>query len=373
MRDLADELVQETWLTAVRRVRSFDPECASFAAWLRGIAANVLRNHLRARRRTRATVPLNGALSAPSARSVPTRSVVAQACVPVDRHEAVLRAKYLEQQSVADIAADWDETPKAVESLRAAPARRSAKRINCWSDPPCPTPLNDFLDRGFAAGSNDLANRFARATTRLLRRRRRLKRLAYLGRWRPVSWPAWRPCTGSRRPRRPSRPRPRRDRGHESGAAVNVEPDARNAVVLEWQARVQPAERVARLRSAASMYLNENQDYAAALRCYGDASCQWPEALAFSSTMIGSKWPSSTPAKRRSNMRLCAVICGALRLLAATLWVRAQARDSEQPPKTRQGAAKNPRRRLEEMLAKALKQNPDILGPRPSSARPKRS
>src|SRR5439155_24980839 len=65
LRDLADELVQETWLTAVRRVRSFDPECASFAAWLRGIAANVLRNHLRARRRVRPTVPLNGALSAP--------------------------------------------------------------------------------------------------------------------------------------------------------------------------------------------------------------------------------------------------------------------------------------------------------------------
>ena len=37
----ADEVVQETWLVAVRRVRSFDPGQASFLAWLRGIAANV--------------------------------------------------------------------------------------------------------------------------------------------------------------------------------------------------------------------------------------------------------------------------------------------------------------------------------------------
>ena len=40
----ADDVVQETWLTAVRRIRAFDPERGPFAAWLRGIAANVLRN-----------------------------------------------------------------------------------------------------------------------------------------------------------------------------------------------------------------------------------------------------------------------------------------------------------------------------------------
>src|SRR5262249_5798093 len=47
LRDLADEVVQETWLTAVRRVSVFDPEVGPFAAWLRGIAANALRNALR--------------------------------------------------------------------------------------------------------------------------------------------------------------------------------------------------------------------------------------------------------------------------------------------------------------------------------------
>ena len=50
-RDEADEIVQETWLTAVRQIRSFQPEHGSFLAWLRGIAANVRRNQLRSARR----------------------------------------------------------------------------------------------------------------------------------------------------------------------------------------------------------------------------------------------------------------------------------------------------------------------------------
>ena len=49
--DLADEVVQETWLIAVRRIRSFDPAAGSFLAWLRGIAANVVANRLRHGRR----------------------------------------------------------------------------------------------------------------------------------------------------------------------------------------------------------------------------------------------------------------------------------------------------------------------------------
>ena len=52
LEDLAEEVIQETWLVAVRRVRRFDPGRGSFLAWLRGIAANVLRNRLRARART---------------------------------------------------------------------------------------------------------------------------------------------------------------------------------------------------------------------------------------------------------------------------------------------------------------------------------
>ena len=37
MRDHADELAQEVWLTAVRKLSSFDPARGSFLAWLRGL------------------------------------------------------------------------------------------------------------------------------------------------------------------------------------------------------------------------------------------------------------------------------------------------------------------------------------------------
>jgi DNA-directed RNA polymerase specialized sigma24 family protein len=46
-RDLADEVVQETWLTAVRRVRRFDPRQGRFLDWLRDLAGNVVRHSLR--------------------------------------------------------------------------------------------------------------------------------------------------------------------------------------------------------------------------------------------------------------------------------------------------------------------------------------
>src|SRR5579884_2314124 len=50
LRDGAEEIVQETWLIAVRRIRDFDPGQASFLSWLRGIAANQLRNRFRGTR-----------------------------------------------------------------------------------------------------------------------------------------------------------------------------------------------------------------------------------------------------------------------------------------------------------------------------------
>jgi RNA polymerase sigma-70 factor, ECF subfamily len=121
-RDWADEVVQETWLTAVRRVRKFDPRQGPFLAWLRGIAANVLRNHLRrqktARQRQR---PIDGELESAAEASREdqdqTQRIAAALSGLSERHEAVLRAKYLEGFSVAEIAATWGQTPKTIESL----------------------------------------------------------------------------------------------------------------------------------------------------------------------------------------------------------------------------------------------------------------
>ena len=138
--DWADEIVQETWLTAVRRVRRFDPRQGGFLAWLRGIAANLLRNHLR-RAAEIAEVPAAGRRSdgrrrpgriASGAETWQRRSNESPPRLDAlsEREEAVLRAKYLDGLSVAQIASDRGETPKAIESLlsRARQAFRDVYR-----------------------------------------------------------------------------------------------------------------------------------------------------------------------------------------------------------------------------------------------------
>ena len=117
LRQHADDVVQETWLVVVRRIAAFDPVQAAFATWLRGIAAHVLRNHFRKmKRHGRLAVSRNGVSGDAEQRDRAERVASALSQLP-ERYEAVLRAKYLDGQSVADVAAAWNETPKAVESL----------------------------------------------------------------------------------------------------------------------------------------------------------------------------------------------------------------------------------------------------------------
>ena len=123
-RDEADEIVQETWLTAVRQIRSFQPQQGSFPAWLRGIAANVRRNHLRSARRLSRRESTTDGKHCDAARSEPVtddqernEQIAAALDGLLERQESVLRAKYFDGLSVADIAAAWNESPKAIESL----------------------------------------------------------------------------------------------------------------------------------------------------------------------------------------------------------------------------------------------------------------
>ncbi|HEX4592416.1 MAG TPA: sigma-70 family RNA polymerase sigma factor [Gemmataceae bacterium] len=127
--DVADELVQETWLTAVRRTRAFRAEAGPFAGWLRGIAANLIRNRLRQRRpRPCANVDASSYARRRSD-SDQTSERVARALAALPSHyEQVLRAKYLDGMSVQAIAERTGDSPKAVESLltRARQAFREA-------------------------------------------------------------------------------------------------------------------------------------------------------------------------------------------------------------------------------------------------------
>lgn len=130
--DLADDVVQETWLVAVRCVRAFDPARGSFAGWLRGIAANVLRNHLRRHERPNGTLSPESATAATAESDLERREEaerLARALAELPGHyEALLQAKYLDGLGVAEIAAAQGTTAKAVESLltRARQALREA-------------------------------------------------------------------------------------------------------------------------------------------------------------------------------------------------------------------------------------------------------
>jgi RNA polymerase sigma-70 factor (ECF subfamily) len=118
LRDLAEEITQETWLVAVRRIGDFDPRQGRFVAWLRGIAVRALQNHFRRRRPEQ---PLSGHDPAEPGGADERREqaeLIARALAELPEHwESVLRAKYLDAQSVEQIAADWSQTPKAIESL----------------------------------------------------------------------------------------------------------------------------------------------------------------------------------------------------------------------------------------------------------------
>jgi RNA polymerase sigma-70 factor (ECF subfamily) len=120
--DLTEDVVQETWLVAVKRLRSFDPMQGSFFDWLRGIAGNAARSAIRARsrlqKRSRQLVPGDDSPSVEVAGASDQRPRVAAALAALpDHYEEVLRAKYLDRLTVAEIAATRGETLKAVESL----------------------------------------------------------------------------------------------------------------------------------------------------------------------------------------------------------------------------------------------------------------
>lgn len=137
LRDVADDIAQETWLIAVRRLVKFDPGRASFLTWLRGIAGNLARNHFRKEKR-RPVQPL-GDIDVPSAGGEcrdEAESIAGALSGLPEHYELVLRSKYLDQNSVAAIAAERGESVKAVESLltRARQALRDALGENAVAE-----------------------------------------------------------------------------------------------------------------------------------------------------------------------------------------------------------------------------------------------
>ena len=127
LRDLADDCEQETWLVAVKRLRSFDPTQGAFVGWVIGIAANVVRGKLRRRRRM-SPLPEHCPMPCDKANRERAEAIAHALSRLPPRYEAVLRAKYLDGQSVDAIAQETGVSSKAVESLltRARAAFRAA-------------------------------------------------------------------------------------------------------------------------------------------------------------------------------------------------------------------------------------------------------
>ncbi len=129
-RDRTEEVVQDSWMVAVRRIDTFDPARASFENWMRGIAANVIRNHRHAWKRLEGLEPVEAVSkdAGPGPRIELAEQIGLALTVLPARYRSVLQAKYEEKRSVIEIAQRWKESPKAVESLltRARSAFREA-------------------------------------------------------------------------------------------------------------------------------------------------------------------------------------------------------------------------------------------------------
>jgi len=137
-RHRAEDIVGETWLVAVRRIASFDPQAGSFLAWLHGISENVGRNARRswARREGSSRRPLDSAEAdsgaAPRDSTLEAREILEASFASIpESYRTVLHEKYVEELPVEEIARRRDATPKAVESLlsRARGAFREAYRL----------------------------------------------------------------------------------------------------------------------------------------------------------------------------------------------------------------------------------------------------
>lgn len=111
-----DDLTQETWLIATSKLSSFEPTRGSFASWVMGIAALLLRNHFRKKSR-RKVGALSGNEAAPTSMKEEADHVAHALAQLTPAQERVLRAKYLEFQTVSQIASVLGQSEKAIESL----------------------------------------------------------------------------------------------------------------------------------------------------------------------------------------------------------------------------------------------------------------
>lgn len=115
-----EEIVQDCWVVAVKRIGAFDPRRASFWSWLRGIADGTLANHSRRwglRSRTERPLADEGVAAGERRDALADRELLELALSALPPHyQGALEARYQHGLSVPEIAAARGATPKSIES-----------------------------------------------------------------------------------------------------------------------------------------------------------------------------------------------------------------------------------------------------------------
>ncbi len=127
--DWAEELAQQVFVIAARRIHRFDPSRASFRAWLFGIVKNrhmAIRTSEQRRKRHEES-SAKGNPEAVTQEGSDLRVHEALARLPW-RYRIVLEAKYIRGLSMKEIAADNSASIEAIESLLRR-ARASFARV----------------------------------------------------------------------------------------------------------------------------------------------------------------------------------------------------------------------------------------------------
>jgi RNA polymerase sigma-70 factor (ECF subfamily) len=139
----AEEIHQEVWLAALSGIETFDAARGELRGWIFGIARRQVALHLRRRSQTRlefsdGSKPLaensdrDAILPLDAIGLVERADAVRAALVELGAESReVLRSKYLDGQSVNQLAARLGRTPKAIESMLSR-ARRRMRSLLAW-------------------------------------------------------------------------------------------------------------------------------------------------------------------------------------------------------------------------------------------------
>ena len=144
-RALAEELHQETWLTAMSAIEQFAPDHGEFRGWLFGIAKKRVAMHYRRaagrsehavdEKRDEAAIASGDVLPTDVVEHVERADAVRAALAELGEDaRQVLVDKYVEALSVAEIAERVGKSPKAVESMLTR-ARQKLRGLLRWYFP----------------------------------------------------------------------------------------------------------------------------------------------------------------------------------------------------------------------------------------------